>query len=276
MSLDLPERVPYSDLPETASQHPPYEGLQLRQSEKIPWMWNREGHEEKEVVHGRSHVGDGAVKRRKCGLAPGLFWSLVAGTTILVIIAAVVGGVVGRKSQDRRENADNTSLQGALQSTGPSATSSTASPTSSSFPALETTILHTADGRTLYRDCPSSDDMVYTYGGVSNPMLFRKFCGRSCFNTQGTTAMINQDTDSLDDCIDLCASYNLLLNQTQIISNDTSAGKSVCSAVCWRWSPRNPDWPGHCFGYASVNVSGHFNVSEERQCDSAAWMNQYF
>lgn len=133
-----------------------------------------------------------------------------------------------------------------------------------------------ADTRELYRDCPSSDNIIYSYGGATSPMLFHKWCNKSCFNTQGWTAMINQDTSSLDDCIDLCAAYNLLLDQTTVIDSDSSANSSVCNAVCWRWNPEDQDWPGHCFGYMSLNVSGHWNISRDSECDSAGWINQYF
>jgi hypothetical protein len=280
-SAYLPERVPYSDLPETTAAHyPAHEGLQPEQAGKIPWMQSqgRWPHEEKEFAQAQAHNASSSEreKSRKCGLAPWLFWTLLAAVIVVVVIAAVVGGVVG--SQHGSGNDKSSTGAAAAQSAGTrtqtSSHTSSASKTTTS-PALSTHTLYVGD-RPIYRDCPSSNDTVYTYGGSGAPMYFRKWCGLSCYNTQGWTAMINQDTDSLDDCIDLCASYNLLLNQTQIISNSSSAGHSVCNSVCWRWSPRDPDWPGHCFGFTAGNVSGHFNLSSEAICDSAGWMNQYF
>lgn len=276
---DLPEPVSHSDLPETTAQHITHDldGLQLDQAEKIPWhtAYENSSHDEKQVAESQRAEVVEKSKSRRCGLAPWLFWSLICGGIAVVIIAAVAGGVVGSKddSSDSKVFTAPTAggaLQGSTQST--TTASSLHTKATSASPSSTTQIFHAGD-RTLYRDCPSSNDTVYTYGGASSPMLFRKWCGMACWNTQGVTAMVNEDTDSLDSCINLCASYNLVLDQTGLISNRSSAGRSVCSAVCWRWNPQDPDWPGHCFGYASLNVSGHFNVSEASNCDSAGWMN---
>lgn len=88
--------------------------------------------------------------------------------------------------------------------------------------------------------------------------------------------MVNRNTSSLNDCINLCPAYNILLNKTDMISSQSSSNRSVRNTVCSHWNPRDPDWPGHCFGFTSLNVSGHWNISEAAECNSAGCVNQSF
>lgn len=104
-------------------------------------------------------------------------------------------------------------------------------------------------------------------------MSFRKLCGLSYPNDLGNT-LVNVATNSLNDCINLCAAYNVQIRA------DIKAGKAdVCNAVCWRNTFVNNEFPGQCFGYMSKNnrTGGDgFAVQKEAICDSAAWVNQDF
>jgi hypothetical protein len=104
-------------------------------------------------------------------------------------------------------------------------------------------------------------------------MSFRKICGLSYPNDLGST-VVNVATKSLNDCINLCAAYNVQIRA------DIKAGKAaVCNAVCWRNTFDNNEFPGQCFGYTSKRqaVGGEgFAVQKEPICDSAAWVNQDF
>jgi hypothetical protein len=97
----LPEPVPVSDLPETRAQYADHEGLQSHPQEKI-WQPNvRAYHGEYYAVDpGQPQNGwqdENAVenkgKRRRCGMTPCVFWSIIAAIVVVVIAGAVGGGV---------------------------------------------------------------------------------------------------------------------------------------------------------------------------------------
>ena len=210
---DLPEPVPHSDLPETIARRPTW------QVEKERWLPAHHGlsYEEKEALQNQQNSKsaqpkDGTSRRRRCGLVPCAFWTLIAAVVVVIVVAAVAGGIVGSQSQKNEKTASagaaaddpppntNTGNTPPSTKTGNTATSGSATPTSSSDISLTTQTLYSGS-RTLYRDCPSSNNTVYSYGSSTSPMLFRKWCGMACWNINGWAAMVNQDTDSLDDCM---------------------------------------------------------------------------
>ncbi|KFZ03897.1 hypothetical protein V502_10571 [Pseudogymnoascus sp. VKM F-4520 (FW-2644)] len=146
----------------------------------------------------------------------------------------------------------------------------TPSPTSTT-PSLTTTQIR-GPSATLLSDCPSSNNTLYSVD-IGSVMSFRKLCGLSYPNDLGST-LVNVATNSLNDCINLCAAYNVQIRA------DIKAGKAdVCNAVCWRNTFDNNEFPGQCFGYTSKkNQTGGdgFAVQQESICDSAAWVNQDF
>ncbi|KAJ4988913.1 hypothetical protein SVAN01_05537 [Stagonosporopsis vannaccii] len=226
-----------------------------------------------------------------CGLRKRTFWILV-GVAIVVVAAAVGGGVGGALASRSSSNAttsssssddsSNNAAQTTQSSAQPSAQSpsTSATPTSSTpAPALTTTTIvgpANSPQPTLLRDCPSSNNTLYTVTYGSKSYQFRKLCNDAYLNINGVTAPVQGVFSTLDECIDKCASYNRN-NATAI-----AAGRDpICNSVCWRntFDGRN-DWEGgHCFGFTTGNttVGGEtqFRVTGTGDiCDSAALINQ--
>jgi hypothetical protein len=229
-----------------------------------------------------------------CGFRRRRFW--IAVMVAIIVVAAVVGGAVGgtlasksSRSGSRALNADGS------QSEGPSATatpiSSTQTPASASVTTITptptttpTSAQSTADvtttsvvgpSRTLLRDCPSANGTLYDVTHGDSTMSFRKECGTSFVNDGGVNTFKGTVVNSLNDCIDLCAAYNIN-NKTQIASGSSR----ICNSVCWRNTfEKINDLPGGmCFGFTSQNSSGTFTYTlpAETRCDSAALINQAF
>jgi hypothetical protein len=196
--------------------------------------------------------------KRICGVAPKIFYILVAVAIVIIVAAAVGGGVggslAGKKSAAPagQSSASNNSTQGPI----------TAAPTATTHPITTTTTIGAST--TLARDCPSSNDTLYNANGA----LFRKMCSNSLLNANSQN-VVNQPTNSLNDCINLCAGYNLS-NKTAIAAGQNT----VCNVVCWRATIEGDDFPGVCFGFATQNSTGGFVPSGDTRCDSAAWINQ--
>ncbi|ORY17430.1 hypothetical protein BCR34DRAFT_596905 [Clohesyomyces aquaticus] len=226
---------------------------------------------------------------RVCGAERRTFYIGVA-IIMVVILAAVVGGVVGgivtRKSSSSPSTSAGTestpsSTPSSSPSSSPSGTSlastgTTPSPatTTPSFTISTTTLI--GPSATLIRDCPSANDTIYdiTYGSAP-PMSFRKICNAN-FRTVKRPAgvgdnSVNAHTNSLNECIDLCASYDTR-NKTRI----TQGKDFVCNAVCWINSLAEKQ-PGQCFGFTTKNDTGGFTLDmtpDVVKCDTAAWINQ--
>lgn len=221
-----------------------------------------------------------------CGLRKRTIW--IAVIAAVVVVAAAIGGGVGgalasRKSSNATTSPDSSSTS-AAQST-PGVSSSAQNPTASSTPTSSTPSLSTATLTgptssplsTILRDCPSSNNTVYTVAYGSTTQQYRKLCSNAYLNVNGVDNVIGVVVASLDECINRCTAYNIN-NQT-----DIEAGRDrICNAVCWRntFDEAN-DWPGGmCFGYTTQNTTVEggtaFRVGSkaERICDSAALMNQ--
>jgi hypothetical protein len=206
--------------------------------------------------------------RRICGLKRKNFLIAAAIAILLIVGAGIGGGVGGTLSQKHSNNGDSKGT--AL----PSAVSSNDSTTATSTPAPSlTTTQVVGPSATLLRDCPSSNNTVYDVSFDSSRYTFRKFCNLSLLNSNHIANAINTPTKSLDDCINLCATYNMQ-NKTEI-GHGTSI---ICNAVCWRntFDPSD-DFPGECFGYTTQNSSNTFAFQEDARttiCDAAALINQ--
>ncbi len=184
------------------------------------------------------------------------------GCIALLVIAAAVGGAVGAtqaaKSKPDKQKPSQESHPKASTSSADTAAGSTLIPT----PTTSTII---GPKQTLYRDCPSSNNTIYNAVG-SVDFQFRKACGRSY--KQPFANVINIKTESLDDCINLCATFNLR-NKTEIAN-----GKSTpCNSVCWVNGLDN-GLPGQCFGSVTYNSTSGFEYRDQDYCDSGAWINQ--
>jgi hypothetical protein len=206
--------------------------------------------------------------KRICGLTSKTFY-IVAVVVLFVILAAAVGGGVGgslankKGSTSASASSSATVAAAAAATTGQSMPASITPAPSPTAPLIVTTTTAYAS-TTLYPDCPSSNNTVYTVAN-SDSFLFRKFCGDALVNTDDGFSSVNEQTASLDACIDLCVAYNVKEQ-----SNITSGASPICNSVCWRATIQDDDFPGQCFGFRSTNSSSEFVFSGDNKCDSAA------
>ncbi|KUJ11646.1 uncharacterized protein LY89DRAFT_710127 [Mollisia scopiformis] len=197
------------------------------------------------------------------------FW-ILAGVIGIVVVAAAVGGGVGGSLGSKSTNTKNAASTSTAQiaSTSSSSTPSSLSSSTSTIPLSTSTITGGSPEYTLLSDCPSSNNTFYTVN-VGQEMSFRKICGAAYLNAINGGDVVNVRTLSLDDCIVECATYNFQ-NKTAIAAGNNN----VCNSVCWRNTFTNDDFPGQCFGFTTQNSSSTFVVQNETICDSAAWIDQ--
>jgi hypothetical protein len=207
---------------------------------------------------------------RVCGLSRKTFWILVAAAVIIITSAALGGGLGGGLSKNKIATASPQQTP-TLSTSSTSTTYASASTTSSDANLIVTAQFGTVNGTpvTLYRDCPSTNNSLYSVQYSSTTYEFRKLCNMQLTNNVLKVNMVNQPASNLNDCINLCAAWN---------ENNVTKGNAdqACSSVCWRYGfTDNDDLPGQCFGFASTNASsGAFNIQSDALCDSAAWINQ--
>jgi hypothetical protein len=231
-------------------------------------------HDTSKVAYYDDTTYNAASRQHKtiCGLRRRTFW--IALIVVLIVVAAAVGGGVGGTRSKSSTNAQSgaTPEQSSTTATTPSPTTTT--PTATLSTQILTNPTSTAS---ILRDCPSSNSTLLTISSQS----FRKICNNAVRNSNGITASVNEVVASLDECIALCAAYNVS-NRTQIV-----AGKSkICNSVCWRNTyDKINDWEGgRCFGYESRNVTGgeaggsawNLPSTPETICDSAGLINPQF
>ncbi|KAK6430766.1 hypothetical protein LTR95_013073 [Oleoguttula sp. CCFEE 5521] len=232
-----PEALEYSNLPETAQ----YDGLEHEQPWKIlaasddvaPSLEvdTHGGKVEKhpEPVDSKTDPQPGRNAHRICGFSSSGFWVALAIVAALLVGAAVGAGVgVGVRSRQPSQSAT------------PRPSSRRAHPLSQQRPQVP------EGTSTLLRDCPSSNNTLYSYPSPDVPMVFRKFCEKAMYAIAGTFE-INQRTSSLDECIGLCAEYNVQ-NKAEIAKSQSP----ICNAVCWRNGNAPNDFPGQCFSEWSL------------------------
>ena len=292
--LQLTMATPYSDLQVAPVQHADYSGLQIPEYGGLEHYkaagdnlhgYDLPGRDDKELSRT-------PAPKRICGFAVSTFWILLVVGAIVVIGAAVGGGVGGSLASKSSKNSSSlssiavqsgsgtttpaassfssTAVQSGSGTTTPAASSHSTGPITSSptsTPAVTTTKLP-GPTTTLLRDCPSSNNTLYSVD-IGSVMTFRKICNLSYQNSLNGFAVVNSPTTSLDDCVNLCAAYNVQ-NQTEIAAGESD----VCNAVCWRNTFVNDEFPGQCFGYTTQNSSNAFVVNQETICDAAAWINQ--
>ncbi|KAH8689005.1 hypothetical protein BGW36DRAFT_76062 [Talaromyces proteolyticus] len=210
-----------------------------------------------------------SIARHICGLKRTTFWILFA-AALLIITAAALGGGLGGGLSHRAQNTEQQQTSNPSTSTTSTSSTSMSSTTSSAANPSVMAAVGTIDGQpvTLYRDCPSANDTQYSFQIDSTTYKFRKLCNMQAQVTQQHTAYVNQRTGSLNDCINLCATWN----ENNVTKSN--AGQ-VCSSVCWRNGFENDDFPGQCFGYTGNNISapGGFDLQVDNTCDSGIWVN---
>lgn len=210
-------------------------------------------------------------QRGICGLRTKTFWIICAVGSVIVV-GAIIGGVVGGLQASKSKTEPITSSAPASTSAShiqspPVTTMSTKTKASEISTSISIATLPTGGGlRTLYYDCPSSNNTVYESQGKSE-YQFVKRCGESFTGTPND--YVNQKANSLNECIDLCIAYNQK-NEAAIKSGDSEP----CSTVCWRNGQDADDFPTQCFSGTYKNATGGgFKIQHELKCDSAAWIN---
>ena len=269
--------APYSDLEVAPSTHRD-STLEVYEKEGGNDTY-KEAHESHAAYYGVAETPTSdRASRRICGLPAKRFW-LIAAVVAIVIIAAAVGGGVGGSlagkgsSSSASASESAASVIAAVTGAGGSSSSSSiiASITSAPTPTKSIVTTSTAFGTTtLYPDCPSSNDTIYRAAN-NDAYLYRKICGDAYLNADNGFPSVNEQSRSLDACINLCTAYNIAEH-----ADIASGAKPVCNAVCWRATIENDDYPGQCFGFRTQNSSSDFVLSGDNRCDSAAWINQSF
>jgi hypothetical protein len=234
--------------------------------------------------------------RTICGLRKRTFYIIVIAA--LVVIVAAIGGGVGGALASKSSNAGGTAAQASSgSSTTPvSASISTSASTSTPASTLSTNPTRTATptpteiistttivgpSATLLRDCPSSNNTLYTVTSNGKTQRFRKTCDATYANAFGGDAMVVRPFASLNQCITECAAFNQR-NATEIQQGTSRR----CNAVCWRNDVTKRDvWPGgQCFGYTTRNTTAgdfSFLVSPDPKlpatvCDGGALIDTEF
>jgi hypothetical protein len=221
--------------------------------------------------------------RTICGLRKRTFW--IVAIVALIILVAVIGGGVGgalasKKSDTKAETAQGSVGAGSTTTTAASASasnsvsSSTPTPSPTSTQSFSTTTIVGATA-TILRDCPSSNNSLYTVNSNGMTHQFRKACDATFVNAHGSDAMVVQSFASLNECITECAQFNFR-NATEIKLGTSRR----CNSVCWRNDVTKRDkWPGgQCFGWTTSNgTTGDFQYQATKDpklpstiCDSAA------
>ena len=208
--------------------------------------------------------------RTICGLRRRTFFIIVA-VVLIVIIGAAVGGGVGGAAASKKSNNSNSSNSSSQSSAIPT-------PTTTETQSITTTTIIAASA-TLLRDCDSSNNSIYSTTLGDTSFSFRKLCSNSFTNVNGIDSVVGKQVNTLNDCINLCATYNVA-NKTQIQSGQNR----ICNTVCWRntGDPINDAAPGFCFGFTTQNITINgqtefkINSPAETRCDSAGLMNQDF
>ncbi|KAF2146049.1 uncharacterized protein K452DRAFT_305038 [Aplosporella prunicola CBS 121167] len=256
-----------SDLPEVAPSRLPHEGLQPVHPDRATISPLNSNIDTGKI---RAEGEEERPRRRKiCGCAPKTFW-IISTIVAVVVIGAAVGGGIGGALRHKKE--EPSAAQSVSTSSGSSPSTNLITASSDSIIASVTITEVPGPTTTLLSDCPSSNNTVYNISyGSSKPMSFLKICGKSYLNSIYGTGVnsVNQQTQSLNDCIQLCAAFNTK-NKTEIADGTSSP----CNAVCWRNTFKNNDFPGQCFRYLTQKSSNEFIIRDERNCDSAAWINQ--
>nr|OQO27205.1 hypothetical protein B0A51_05089 [Rachicladosporium sp. CCFEE 5018] len=284
-----PEALEYSNLPKTAR----YDALEHEQPWKILAASDGVAPSLEVDTHGgnvEKHPAPVGFKtdpqpsqkpHRICGLSLGAFWVALAVVAALIVGAGVGAGVgVSVRSRPTSQSAatsiatSSASIQSTTATSPPAFTTGSTTPDASvttSTPSLTTTQVPEGTS-TLLRDCPSSNNTLYAYPSPDAPMVFRKFCEKAMFAIAGTFE-INQRTSSLDECIGLCAEYNVQ-NKAQIAKSQSP----ICNAVCWRNVTRPTTSPGSVLvSWQTTNSSDGnfaFGAGNPINCDSGTLINQ--
>jgi hypothetical protein len=282
---DLPEVAPNRDLPEAHQKYAHYapETYHTQESYLYP---DTDTHK----VAYSIDVKDAPRPATICGLKRRSFW-IAAIVAAIVVVAAVGGGIGGAlASRSPRTGAIKADSPQAEPTSSPASSSSSASSSSVSAPsptltptptsAEPTTSITTTTivgpSSSILRDCPSANDTIYDVTLGDTKMSFRKECEISIVSVKTNANAVVKVVPSLNDCINLCAAYNIN-NRTRIAAGTDN----LCNSVCWRNTfDKSNDWAGGmCFGFTTQNTTSgaiRYKLPAETRCDSAIMINQPF
>jgi hypothetical protein len=189
---------------------------------------------------------EGPVSPRVCGLRRRTFWILTT-VVALVVVCSIIGGVAGGLASRKKDTAPAAGATGAATAENTTTTAASQVPTSvtrtstASGDGTRTTLLMTPT-QTLLSDCPSSNNTIYSVQQDGNILSYVKFCGADIGRNPDKHLSIHQYTDSLDDCIKLCADPP---------EKASGTGRDPCRAVCWRNTRKFGVGAGFCYGFAA-------------------------
>lgn len=170
--------------------------------------------------------------KRICGLAARTFWIVSAIAAVVLVAAAVGGGVAAGLAL--RSNNNNNNNKGSVSTAASKASASskhTVKPTTSE-PAFVTSTKVVGPTKTLFRDCPSSNDTLYSVSLDSKAYVFRKYCGTVIIGNGDD--VVNRPVTSLNACINLCAGYNSK-NATKIAAGTSEVWCVFLSRSLWHF-----------------------------------------
>lgn len=236
---DLPQVVPNRDPPEpryqqTAdSQYPEHST-----ADKYNHLPNIVSASEN-ATSGSSASPPSKPERRICGLTPRVFYVLLAVGVLIIIGAGVGGGVGGVLASHSSSNPKSSSSSGSATSFASSTSTITPTQTTSTNQAASiTTTEIVGPTSTLYRDCPSSNDTLYSVSFGSDEYIYRKYCSISLVD-DGTN-VVNEATTDLDSYVSSSSPIFLICTHCHTCLNVPAAVSTFVLSITFRMPRKSP------------------------------------
>ncbi|KAK6435475.1 hypothetical protein LTR95_008335 [Oleoguttula sp. CCFEE 5521] len=244
----MPQRLSalyqFHNAPEVAPAHGlEYDDTPYPSSDKYPVIHTAASSSYDTKYTGKHAYNDNRPPRIIFGMKIKTFL-VVAFVVMLIVVGAAVGGAVGGKALRQNNGGDGMWPEGTISN----ATSTTAASPTSATPTFTAAI----PTYTPLSDCPDSNNTTYTsahYNTVastpnSTPPLyltFTKHCAlASPLSASGSTTLSDAFVYSFSDCVELCASFNVV------------SQKADCSVAVYRPGGNRP---GNCWvGKASFDI----------------------
>jgi len=170
-------------------------------------------------------------------------WILLIALIVVIVIAAVtigaVGGILSRKKLNSTPAPNNSGTAVVPQTTASFSSSTPSASHTTTLAPSETFSIISSPTLTISRDCPASNGTTVVTNDIP-PQTFAKNCGwlYGLNDSPGNHSAFESTTSTLDACISLCSSYN-------VINGTGPQGK--CSTVAWR-TDLSQEYFGVCFG----------------------------
>ncbi|KAI9889437.1 MAG: hypothetical protein M1814_005300 [Vezdaea aestivalis] len=166
---------------------------------------------------GQTQMSENPPRHRICGIRRRAFWSTVVLAMLIVLGAAIGGGVAGSRPQSKVSQ----TIQTASNGVGSIKTTSTPSPSPTPTPTTTSTSSSAYSGPTsgiLSLNCPAINNTNYSYTppGSNKAVSFTQFCNRDLTEAPGSpyTNLIGAvKTYTVELCMNACAQFNLQKKQ---------------------------------------------------------------